>query len=565
MLNFPTITRLALLISGLLIYFSPQKIQAQQHLQSYQLIGQFSVSDVESILNGFGIPQGLLKVEFPVDVYKVTYQTRNAQDTGNTTATGAIAIPQGISCPLPLASYAHGTVSRRYDVPSYGSQEMNIGVAMAALYGYVATMPDYLGLGDSPGFHPYVHAKSEATACIDLLRSARELKDSLNFNLNDQVFLCGYSQGGHASMATFKELEENYSNEFSVTAAAPMSGPYDVSGVQSQYLTADAPYSTPGYLPYVVLGYQEAYGGIYSNLNQIFKSPYDTLVVDLFDGTNGIGYINSFLPDTPKHMLDTAFLADFISNPNNPARIALADNDLYDWVPNAPLTMYYCTADEQVAYQNAIVTYDTMNNLGALNVSAINGGNQTHGGCVQPSLLGGLNFFNQYRDLLGGMQISFSTTDASASANDGSITIAASNGQANYNFEWLGGNLAGLDTTYVGGLAPGVYTVRVSDDRGCYSYEQITVNTLSNINTYAEEELFKLYPNPANQETFIEIKNFKENLSLECVDMMGRRILSIQNLQEERIRLDLSQLPSGIYFINISDGVVKHTQKLILR
>lgn len=563
MLNFPKIAKAITLIG--FFSFMINQSQAQQHLQSYQLIGQYNTSDVETILNSFGIPQGLLKVEFPVDVYKVTYETRNAQDTGTTIATGAIAIPQGISCPLPLASYAHGTVSRRYDVPSYGSSEMNIGVAMSALYGYVATMPDYLGLGDSPGFHPYVHAKSEATACIDLLRSARELKDSLNFNLNGQIFLCGYSQGGHASMATFKELEENYSSEFTVTAAAPMSGPYDVSGVQAQSLTADAPYSTPGYLPYVVLGYQEAYGGLYANLNQIFKSPYDTLVVDLFDGTNGIGYINGFLPDTPKLMLDTSFLADFINNPNNPVKLALEDNNLYDWIPNAPLNMYYCTADEQVAYQNAIVTYDTMNALGALNIAATNGGNQTHGGCVQPALLGGLGFFNQYRDLLGGMQINITTTDASTSANDGSISVSASSGQANYNYEWIGGNLAGLDTTYVDSLAPGFYTVRVSDDRGCYSYEQISVNTISSINTFSQKELFNLYPNPANQEAFIELNEFKENLRLECVDMMGRTVLHLENIQNGRIRLDLQQIPAGLYFVKIFDGNQEFSKKLIIR
>ena len=73
-----------------------------------------------------------------------------------------------------------------------------------------------------------------------------------------------------------------------MTAAAPMSGPYNVSGVQAQTIIADQPYSTPGYLPYVVMGRQEAYGNIYNSLSEIFKSPYDTLLPDLFDGTHGM-------------------------------------------------------------------------------------------------------------------------------------------------------------------------------------------------------------------------------------------------------------------------------------
>ena len=60
-------------------------------------------------------------------------------------------------------------------------------------------MPDYIGMGESPGLHPYVHGESEATATIDMIRAAREfITDSLNLIDNHQVFLSGYSQGGHA-------------------------------------------------------------------------------------------------------------------------------------------------------------------------------------------------------------------------------------------------------------------------------------------------------------------------------------------------------------------------------
>ena len=44
-----------------------------------------------------------------------------------------------------------------------------------AAFGYVVCAPDFVGLGDSPGVHPYVHAKTEASAAIDMLRAAREL------------------------------------------------------------------------------------------------------------------------------------------------------------------------------------------------------------------------------------------------------------------------------------------------------------------------------------------------------------------------------------------------------
>lgn len=537
-----------------------------QHLQSYQFVGHYSKANIDAILVNFGVPSGLITPEFEVDLYKVLYTTRNAQDTGNTTASGVIAVPSNITCPLPLAIYEHGTTSKRYDVPSYGSSESNIGLIMASINGYVVSMPDYLGLGDSPGFHPYVHAKSEATASRDILRVSRELADSVNYNLNGQVFITGYSQGGHAAMATFKELELNHATEFTVTAAAPLSGPYDVSGVQAYYLTADEAYSSPGYLPYVVMGYQEAYGNLYNSLSEVFKSPYDTLIPQLFDGTNGIGYIGSFLPDTPKHMLDSAFLVDFINNANNPGRLALKDNDLYNWLPTAPLHMYGCNGDEQVTYLNMNVAYDTMTFLGATNVQKTDFGNFTHSGCVQFALLGALGFFEQYRDLLGGMQVASTVTNASGSSNnDGSINLTPSGGISSYSYEWQDG-LSGETTATVTGLNPGTYEVRVSDSRGCYTYEDISVNIATGTKEIRATDVFKLYPNPAQEVVYLKLEQATsgQTYNISISDLMGKTIHQVANYNSSIVRYDVSHLPKGVYVIEVSQEDKRYVQKLVV-
>jgi hypothetical protein len=40
-----------------------------------------------------------------------------------------------------------------------------------AARGYVVVAADYVGLGVSETFHPYLHAESEATAVVDALRA----------------------------------------------------------------------------------------------------------------------------------------------------------------------------------------------------------------------------------------------------------------------------------------------------------------------------------------------------------------------------------------------------------
>jgi hypothetical protein len=81
---------------------------AQNYAVSYELIHQYSLAEINSILGATGIST-FLTPAFEVDYYRVTYNTTNAQGTGTTLASGAIAVPAGVSCPMPIFSYQHGT------------------------------------------------------------------------------------------------------------------------------------------------------------------------------------------------------------------------------------------------------------------------------------------------------------------------------------------------------------------------------------------------------------------------------------------------------------------------
>lgn len=561
---FNTMRFLHFLSTALLLACS-HLASAQGTIVSYSLFDSYSVSDIETIITDFGAPVFLLQPRFDVDVYRVVYETPNAQGTGTTIASGAIAVPAGIQCPLPLLAYQHGTTSNRYDVPSYGSAEMRLGVIFAACDGYVVTMADYLGLGDSPGFHPYVHARSEASAGLDLLRAARTLQDSLSYNVNEQLFIFGYSQGGHGAMALFKDIQENHAAEFQVTGAAPMSGPYDVSGVQAQTITDTAAYSSPGYLPYVVMGYQEAYGNLYNNLSEVFKSPYDTLLPSLFDGTNGFGYINNQLPDTPNQMIQPLMFQDFLNNPNNAMRLALQDNDVYDWTPQSPLRMLYCTQDEQVFYGNALVAFDQMVTNGAQTVEAINMGAFDHGGCLQGCMLNGRAFFAGFADWLGGMNIETTVTPLSAPlATDGSAVVVVTGGQAPYSYLWNTGDT----TAQVNNLDFGTYTVHITDARGCFHTDVFVMDTdgSTGVENVAETaNWLRLAPNPAQTQVRLEMPAEVVGVgALFIRDMLGRLIYSLPTVHSEMILLDVYGFPAGLYNVELVYQGQSFSQKLVV-
>ncbi|WP_313092407.1 PQQ-dependent sugar dehydrogenase [Chryseobacterium flavum] len=73
-----------------------------------------------------------------------------------------------------------------------------------------------------------------------------------------------------------------------------------------------------------------------------------------------------------------------------------------------------------------------------------------------------------------------------------------------------------------------------------------------------------IYPNPAHKELFIDgIKD--KNLILEIINTEGRKILTTNNLVNKK-SIDISGIPSGIYFINLKSGDLKsYSQKIIIK
>ncbi len=336
------------------------------------------------------------KAIYTVDAYKITYNTTNVDGTP-TVASGMLVVPSGVGCDsLPMVAYDHGTVLLRSDVPSRDNGESLIPKVVAST-GAIAVAPDYLGLGDNPGLHPYLHAETEATATIDLMRAAKEyLGDSLGVYFNGETFVTGYSQGGHAAMATAKYIQDNsLTAEFNLIGAGPASGPYFLSGSQAEVLVSNAPYSNPGYICYLLFAMNRVYGNIYQNYSEILKSPYDTLIPPYFDGNYDMSVVNALLPNTLSGFLQDSVLANFKNDSvgkTHPLWQALVAQDNYDWKPSFPMQLYYCTLDEQVNFQNSLDAELAMTANGA-NVTAVDKGAYNHGSCVVPSLQGALGFF----------------------------------------------------------------------------------------------------------------------------------------------------------------------------
>ena len=361
---------------------------------SSNLVQTWSLAGVQTILTQLGWQDD--QSVWPVQFYKITYETVDPFGLP-ITASGAIYLPQTGSNALPLFSFQHGTQFLKSSAPSQGWTN-RVGLLFASS-GYVALLPDYLGLGDSPGYHPYLHARSEATAVVDFLRAARTFCVNNGIRLNTQLFLAGYSQGGHATMAAQREIETYHSKEFAITASAPMAGPYDLSGTLLTILN-NSDFPIRAFFPYGVAGWLPIYRYA-DTLEELLRPPYDQTLAPLLDGFHSGAEVHAATPADEASILYPDNQAAFLSDSNHPMRLALADNDLLDWTPHAPMHLYQCSGDDQVPYTNMAIAYQTFTNNGACCVEMIDpGAPQTlnHDQCFSPSLLSAKAWFDSLRE-----------------------------------------------------------------------------------------------------------------------------------------------------------------------
>jgi pimeloyl-ACP methyl ester carboxylesterase len=300
----------------------------------------------------------------PIRFMSLTYETTNLN--GNPTrASAALLIPATGAKHFSIVSYQHGTTVRRDNAPSQGRKwtEGRVIGACYASQGYAVVAADYLGYGDSTEYHPYIHADSEATAAADALRAAKQAARNLGFEFDGKLFLSGYSQGAHATMALHRYLQEELNSEFTVSASAPMAGPYEpAETIRLVLQNPDWPTSVQA--AFLLVAYNKIYA-LFASLDEAILPKYTANLETLLPGEFSINEVVRMLPVKPEDLLQPAFQKDFLSNPENTFLMALRKNDVYNWKPTAPVMFFHGTIDIQVPTFNSVLAEETMRRLGA--------------------------------------------------------------------------------------------------------------------------------------------------------------------------------------------------------
>ncbi|MTV37438.1 alpha/beta hydrolase family protein [Duganella radicis] len=330
-----------------------------------------------------------------VTAYRYTYHTVDSL-AADTPAGGAIYVPSGGNAACqggrPVLLYAHGTsVRKSTDMADLSSSEPRLIAALFAAQGYIVVAPNYVGYtGSTAGYHPYLDAEQQAADMIDALRAARSAFGSVNASASARLMVSGYSQGGFVAMATQRAMQTKYVTEFTVTAAAPLSGPYALSQFGDAIFGGAPTTGSAAFIPMLINAGQHAGAALYTSTGDIYENPYAAAIADLLPGTQSLGdlvaagklpndvlFASDSLPQAagygsffgPDHLIKTsyrnAYLADLKDHPCNASSAAplncapaqslrkwLLKNDLRTYTPNLPMFLCGGANDPVVPYAN---------------------------------------------------------------------------------------------------------------------------------------------------------------------------------------------------------------------
>jgi hypothetical protein len=168
---------------------------------------------------------------------------------------------------------------------------------------------------------------------------------------NGELFLTGYSEGGHVAMATLRAMQAAGEK---VTAAAPMSGPYALEALGDTIFFGGVDIGSTEFGPLLVNSYQHAYGNVNTSTLPVFSSTYpnaqtllpsDTPIDTIFQ--EGLLPETALFSSTTPVVAGSAELTALLGVPPTPALPASPQTPIFDLGFGNP---YLINNDFRVAY-----------------------------------------------------------------------------------------------------------------------------------------------------------------------------------------------------------------------
>jgi pimeloyl-ACP methyl ester carboxylesterase len=324
-----------------------------KYLVNYEMVRSYPLSIIQAMINSIegdfpGVAELRHRATNGIIVYEITYKTTFKGES--VLASGLVSVPAGTGT-YDMISYQNGTTALHSHAPTADpDRELFRLIEAVASTGFVVSLPDYLGFGESENMvHPYLHKASTVQSVLDMIRAVKELAQIKEFQLTNDLYLAGYSMGGWATLGVQREIENKHSNEFNLKASVPAAGPFDLKFTNQEILEKES-YPMPYFIGFMINTYEKLEETT-TPVNEILNHPYDSLVTVLFDGKRSGEDINALLTTNVAELFTENYRLNYDTGETFASfRSVLEANSIEPWNVKTPTMLIHSTADELVPF-----------------------------------------------------------------------------------------------------------------------------------------------------------------------------------------------------------------------
>ncbi len=309
---------------------------------------------------------------------------------------GVVLIPHEQEKPLPILLYCHGTLFNKGYAPSKWDSAIQLE-ALPAMNGYITFIPDYLGYGSSNTDIPaYFDQEITVRTILDMLPAGVSYLDDCGMVYQKEMYILGYSQGGHAAVSVLKELTHNNPYDLELKATTSIAAPFKLKENVAHIIEKEV-FPATAYVSYLFTSFNTYRWN--RDLDDFFRGSSLDLMEQYLAGEITLGKMAANQSDTISKLMNPNFLQDYLGNQELELKQSLERNCDFNFTPVSPLLIVHSEKDEVVPFSTSLVTWKSWISNGADSENVIFHSlkDENHSESADAGILLSLNFFQGYR------------------------------------------------------------------------------------------------------------------------------------------------------------------------
>ncbi|NNK88329.1 MAG: hypothetical protein HKO90_08600, partial [Flavobacteriaceae bacterium] len=180
--------------------------------------------------------------------------------------------------------------------------------------------------------------------------------DNYGIPYKNELFILGYSQGGHAAVSLLKKIENKTFSlqNLKLKSAVAIAAPYKLKE-NVDFILEKVSFPSTAYVSYLFISLNQRQWN--RQMNEFFKDSSLYYINEHLNGNVSLNKMAIKQSDYIDELVQDKILTDYLGDKEIPLKNSLRANSDFNFTPRTPLLIIHSKSDEVVPYQTSLDTW----------------------------------------------------------------------------------------------------------------------------------------------------------------------------------------------------------------